>query len=305
MQQRNFIEEIKYQFLHGGMTIKLIMVNVAIFLIVGILIVFDRLIGGSQGFISSFLFDLFALRTDFWGAITHPWAFFTSIFAHFTIMHLLVNMLFLYFSGRMFEQIFDQKRLLYTYLIGGVVGSIFEILAHAFFPIFQNQSITIVGASGSVMAIFVALAFHKPNLEVFLFGLFRIRLIFLALFFVLYDFLSLGINDGTAHFAHLGGAFLGMLSVQNLYSSNNIVSIVQKWGDSLLRFFSRSEGPRMKVKKGSGSRTQQFKSDEQYNQEAKVKQAKTDKILDKISKSGYESLTKEEKDFLFNQSKNG
>jgi hypothetical protein len=207
----------------------------------------------------------------------------------------------------MFEQLFDQKRLLYTYIIGGIAGGILEIIAHLIFPTLQNEKIVIVGASGSVMAIFAALAFHRPNLQVNLFGVFPVRLIILAGFFVLTDLLSLGLNDGTAHFAHIGGVIIGMVSVHNLYSSSNLINRTQMIGDSLIRFFRNlfSSNKKLKVKKGGATRGPKFKSDEDYNAEAKERQLIIDKILDKISKSGYDSLTKAEKEILFNQSKNG
>ena len=116
-------------------------------------------------------------------------------------------------------------------------------------------------------------------------------------------------DDGIAHFAHLGGIVLGMLSIKNLYSNSNIVNVAARIGDKIVHFvsiiFRPSSTPKMKVNKSGGTRTQQYKSDEQFNLEKKERQRKTDIILDKISKSGYESLTKEEKDFLFRQSNNG
>lgn len=133
-----------------------------------------------------------------------------------------------------------------------------------------------------------------------LFGIFPIRLFFLALFFLLSDLISLGLDDGTAHFAHLGGALFGILSVYKINSSNNIVNRLQMIGDRLGMFFSKAPLFKVKNKKSANER---FKTDEQYNTEKKSNQQKTDKILDKISKSGYDSLSKKEKDFLFNQSK--
>jgi hypothetical protein len=206
----------------------------------------------------------------------------------------------------MFESLFDQKRLWYTYLIGGIAGGILEVLAHLIFPALQGEAVVIVGASGSIMAIFSAIAFYRPNTIVNLFGIVPIRIIWLAGIFILTDLLSLGMNDGTAHFAHIGGVLIGMLSVQNIYSSSNLINRVQMLGDKIISFFKNlfSADKKLKVKKG-GTRTEQFKTDEDYNVEAKTRQAKTDAILDKISKSGYDSLTKAEKEFLFNQSKNG
>jgi membrane associated rhomboid family serine protease len=306
--ERTFMDDLKHQYRFGGMTMRLLFINSGIFILVQLFHVFGRLIGGdATKNIAKVAESIFALNTDIPLFLQHPWGLLTSIFAHFTFWHFLMNMLFLYFSGKMFESLFDQKRLLYTYLIGGIAGGLLEILAHLIFPVLQKESIVIVGASGSIMAIFSALAFYRPNLKVNLFGVFPVRLIFVAGFFILTDLFSLGLDDGTAHFAHIGGVIIGLLSVQNLSSSSNFMNKVQQLGDKMVLFFSglfRSD-KKLKIKKGGKTRSTQFKSDEEYNLEAKTRQKKTDLILDKISKSGYESLTKAEKDFLFNQSKNG
>jgi membrane associated rhomboid family serine protease len=244
---------------------------------------------------------LFALPTDLSSFIRSPWTLFTSIFSHFSFLHFLMNMLFLYFTGKLFETFFDRKRLVATYLIGGIVGGIVELLAHQIFPALQTETSVIVGASGSVMALFVAVSIYRPNLQVNLFGLFPIRLIFLALLFVMIDFLSLGNKDATAHFAHLGGAIIGFFSVKNPTKSSNIIT----WFIARYDQIRKRRNTSFTVKKGGKSRSTSFKTDEEYNMEKKQNQAKTDAILDKIAKSGYESLTKAEKEFLFKQSKNG
>jgi membrane associated rhomboid family serine protease len=304
---RNLIEDLKYRYKHGGMTLKLIFINAIVFIAIGIIEVFSRLIGPNAVELSTnFLYQIFTLRNDFFGFITHPWGIVTSIFAHFGFMHFLMNMIFLYFAGKMFEQLFDEKRLLLTYMAGGIAGGLLEIIAHQLFPTLQQTNSVIVGASGSVMAIFMALAFYRPNLEVNLFGILPVRLIFLALILFLSNLFSLGSNDGTAHFAHIGGALLGALSVHNIESPKNILWRFQKLYDPIARFFLNlfsTKKPKFKVKKGSGRGN--VKTDEEYNQDKKERQKEIDIILDKISKSGYESLTKAEKNFLFNQSKNG
>jgi membrane associated rhomboid family serine protease len=261
----------------------------------------------SQSEMNQILSAIFSLQTDTSQLITHPWGVFTSIFAHFSFWHLVLNMLFLYFSGKMFESIFDAQRMWGTYILGGLTGSLFEVIAHYIFPVLQGKSSVIVGASGSIMAIFAAMAFHRPRLQVQLFGIFPVPLIALAGFFILTDFFSLGKNDGTAHFAHLGGAVIGMISVQNLYSKKNIISIfsslIKRSNDLLKNLFSTNS--KMKIKKGGATRGPEFKTDEEYNVDKKKRQEIIDLILDKISKSGYDSLTKAEKEFLFDQSKNG
>jgi membrane associated rhomboid family serine protease len=301
--ERTFLDDLKYQFKHGNMAIRLIFINVIVFLAIRIVDVFVELSSSTgSSFMSDFVNPIFALQTDAYGFITHPWGLFTSMFTHYDFLHLAFNMIFLYFAGKLFEQLFDQRRLLYTYLLGGIFGGILEIIAHAVFPKLQMSSDFVIGASGSIMSIFVAIAFYRPNLKVNLFGILPVRIIILAGLYILSDILGLGNADGTAHFAHIGGAILGMLSVQNLHSSSNIVLQAEKIGIWLKSLFKRSSQPRMKVKKG-GQSAGRPKTDEQYVAEAKERQDTIDKILDKISKSGYESLTKKEKEFLFNQSK--
>jgi membrane associated rhomboid family serine protease len=299
--EQNLFDSLKNSYRFGGMTIRLIFINAAIFLLIQILSVIIRLMMADNSLLSVVLNAVFTLNTDIQHFIFMPWGLITSIFAHFSLWHFVLNMLFLYFSGQMFEQLFDSKRLWYTYLFGGIAGGILEIIAHVIFPALQNSQIVIVGASGSIMAIFMALAFYRPNLNVMLFGVFPVRLIFLALFFLLSDIISLGMNDGVAHFAHLGGAIFGALSIRNLAKKNNVMNVIQRLGDSLIQTVKSLFTGSIKKSQRSNRR---MKTDEEYNLEKKTKQEKIDQILDKISKSGYESLTRHEKDFLFNQSKN-
>jgi len=300
--QNTFLEDLKHQYKYGGMTIRLVFINVILFLSIRILSVFAGLTSGSgELFIAKYITPIFGLHTDLTEFITHPWTLFTSMFTHYGFWHLLWNMVFLYFAGKLFEQLFDQKRLLYTYILGGIFGGLLEIIAHIAFQKLQFTNDIVIGASGSVMAVFVAIAFYRPNLKVNMFGVFPVRIIVLAAIFILMDLLNLDKADGTAHFAHLGGAILGFISIQNLHSSRNVVTAFQMMAQKTLQLFEKkNHQPRMKVKKGGNVR---MKTDEEYNQEAKHKQEMTDAILDKISKSGYESLTKKEKEFLFNQSK--
>ncbi len=297
---QNIYESLKNAYRYGGMTIRLILINVIVFLGIQILEVFSRLLLAQDSWLSKFLSAVFTLNTKFSEFIWMPWGIVTSIFAHFTLWHLILNMLFLYFSGRLFEQLFDSKKLWLTYLLGGISGGMLEIVSHAVFPALQNANTVIVGASGSVMAIFMGLAFYRPNLTVSLFGIFPIRLIFLAGFFLISDLISLGLNDGVAHFAHIGGAIFGALAVRNIHSSTNILNKFQQVIVSIQRLMPTVNFNKSKSAKRSNSR---IKTDEEYNLEATLKQQKIDSILDKISKSGYESLTRQEKDFLFNQSK--
>ena len=296
---RNLVEELQFQLRHGSVTTKLIFANVFVFIFIQLIIVTYRLLLLDTNL--SIAEVIFTLDTNFFGFIIKPWGIVTSIFSHFGLFHILFNMLFLYFAGQFFESIFNGKRLLYTYIFGGIAGGFLEIISHFIFPSLQESHNIVVGASGSVMAIFTTLAFYSPNTTVLLFGVFPIRIYFIAIFFLLKDLIGLGSDDNVAHFAHLGGAIFGLISIQNMYSKYNIINLLYRLFDHIKNVLStaKPKTPKFTTSKGG------FKKDEDYNVEKKKRQEKTDAILDKISKAGYESLTKEEKDFLFNQSKNG
>lgn len=304
MQQANFIAYLKQQFKAGGMHIRLLFVNALVFLLIGILNVLGRLISPElSATIGGFLEQVFTLKATFLGFLSAPWGIVTSIFAHFSFMHFLFNMIFLFFVGKMFEHFFGAKKLLLIYIFGGIAGGLLEILAHELFPAFAVNASVIVGASGSIMAIFIAVAIYKPQMEIKLFGVFPVKIIILAGLYFIYDLLSIGSNDGTAHFAHLGGAVFGYFAVQNVNTSKNLLNRLDRFwktAEAKLKGIFSKKKPKLTVEYGGRS-----KSDEQFNADKVARQQKINAILDKISKSGYESLTSKEKDMLFDESKNG
>ena len=281
-----FIAHIKQQFRSGSMTIRLVLANLAVFFLITLIGVFERL----QASANALEAYIFALPTDLSLLAQQPWTLFTSLFAHFGLWHLFGNLLFLYFAGQTYERYFGAKRLLHLYLLGGLAGNLTEIVAPLLFPALQGGSFTVVGASGAIMAIFMALAFSQPQLQVQLFGIFPLRIYMLALFFFLKDLSSIGTADQIAHFAHIGGALFGIWSIQQFWH----IRLSRPW----LGINLRSNKSHLKVKKGGRP-----VSDEQYRANKQERQARLDAILDKISKRGYDALSKEEKDFLFQQSK--
>jgi len=287
------IEQIKSQYRGGSMTIRLLIVNVGIFALIQLINALERLQilsflkGSPLGYPGQFLFAL----PVWWLQILYkPWTLFTSLFAHFGFLHLFGNLLFLYFAGSTYERFFGAKRLLHLYILGGLAGNLTEILAHQLFPALQGNSFSVVGASGAIMAIFMALAFSQPQLQVQLFGVFPLRIYMLALFFFLKDLSSLGTADQIAHFAHIGGALFGIWSIQQFWH----IRLSRPW----LGINLRSNKSHLKVKKGGRPMT-----DDQFREQKQARQAQLDTILDKISKKGYDALSKAEKDFLFQQSK--
>ena len=304
MDDKNIFQDLKYRFQFGGMHVKLLFVNAIVFIFIGFLHVFTRLLGNVEieQSTSILLHDIFALQADFLGLITKPWGLITSIFSHFEFMHFLFNMLFLFFAGQLYEQLFGGKKLLNIYILGGIAGGILEIVAHELFPALSNSQSIVVGASGSIMAIFIAAAMYRPNTKIMLFGILPIRIIVLAGIYFIYDLLSLGMPDGTAHFAHIGGGIIGIISVKTMDKPNNILTRFTRFTDKIFTIFKRDffrKKNTLNVERGGRPLT-----DEEFIARKKENQAKTDAILDKISKSGYESLTSKEKEFLFKQSNN-
>ena len=287
------VEQIKQQFRSGTMTIRLVMVNLGVFALIQLINALERLQvlsifkGLPEGYVSQYFFALPVFRL---GILLKPWTLITSLFAHFGLWHLFGNLLFLYFVGATYERFFGGKRLLHLYIIGGLARNLTEILAYQVFPALQGSAFSVVGASGAIMAIFMALAIAQPQLQVQLFGVFPLRIYMLAIFFFLKDLTAVGTPDQIAHFAHIGGALFGIWSIQQYWH----LRLSRPW----LGIQLKKTNSHLKVKKGGRPM-----SDEQYRATKQERQARLDGILDKISKRGYDALNKEEKDFLFQQSK--
>ncbi len=294
MANNSFLDQLKNQYKNGGMHIRLVAWNLAVFLLISLLM---AILGDNHPLLG----DVFTMPSNFYGFATHPWSVFTSIFSHFGFMHFLFNMIFLYFAGQMFLQFFSAKRLLYTYIFGGIFGGIVHLALSYVLPMYISHFNPVVGASGAIMAIFIALAVYKPKLSVYLYGILKVPMFALALFFVLKDFLSIGESDNIAHFVHLGGALFGFMSVRNLNSNKNIVTRIEKFITTIkIKITDRFTST--KLRKVQGRKPVAKQKDAEYNETKKMSQEQIDAILDKISRSGYDSLTKLEKEFLFKQS---
>ncbi|MBM3424700.1 MAG: rhomboid family intramembrane serine protease [Bacteroidetes bacterium] len=280
MQSRNLLDELKFQITNGKVTVRLILINLAVFILLMLSFILNKLNVFEFNLINAFRFPTNLAELGF-----KPWTLLCAIFTHFSLNHFFFNMLFLFFSGLMFEQLFGGRKLIYLYLLGGIVGNLLELLSTLVMPD-RFPSHYVVGASGSIMAIFTAIAIYRPKTPVLLLGIVPIPIYILALFFLVKDLVGLGSKDEIAHFAHLGGALMGFLSQLPASSKHNLLSRLSNLG-------SRDPSKRSQQKR--------FKTDEEYNQEKMNHQEKTDKILDKIAKSGYDSLSRQEKEFLFKQ----
>jgi membrane associated rhomboid family serine protease len=298
--QRNTGELLKQAFLGKNVLSRLILINTVIFLIVNVIGLFTYLFAAGQtadsGISLSIIGQYLALPSSLEALATKPWTIFTYMFLQEDFMHILFNLIMLYFGGLLFVEYLGEKRLLWTYLVGGISGALFFLSAFNIFPVFEpiKGSSVALGASASVLAIIIAVATYVPEYKVHLLFFGRVKLKYLAVIFVVIDLLSIQSGNPGGHIAHLGGAFWGFL-----------YAILLKNGTDIYRFLNFSGLSPIKKNRFS-TENRNYKrpySDDEYNAIKKKSQAKIDEILDKISKSGYSSLTKEEKELLFKTSK--
>ena len=289
----SIIEDIKKNFSSGNALTKLIYINVGVFLLVQLLYVFSFLF--SLPLLA--IIDYFSLPANTLLLIKKPWSIITYMFLHKGFMHLLFNILWLYFGGQIFLSFFDNKKLTSTYVLGGISGAMLFIISFNIFPVFENAlpNAMALGASASVLAIIMAITTKSPNYIIRLFLVGNVKLKYIAFFSIALDILSIPQGNAGGHIAHLGGAFFGYLYVKQLNSGNDMASRFNKIMDYLSSILRDTP----KLKKTYSRK----KSDQDFKKEKVQEEAKIDKILDKIAKSGYEGLTKQEKDILFKASK--
>ena len=281
---------IKNFFLQRNVLSRLMLINISIWVICLFISVFTWLFNISD---ISFVTKLFAVPANLSVLADKPWTLFTYMFLQEEFWHLFFNMLMLYYGGQIFLQFLSQKQLLWTYIVGGLFGALFFILVFNAFPVFENMRnhAVALGSSASVMAILIAAATYHPDYSINLFLLGNVRMKWVAIVFVIIDFLSISKGNSGGHVAHLGGALWGFLYAYFIKRDFDFYTIFKKKA-------------RIRVKSKNADKYQQRpKTDEQFNAERAMEQEEIDRILEKIAKNGYSSLTEREKEFLFRQSK--
>lgn len=281
--------------------VQLIIINVVVFLFLAILYVFST-IGGFDGVFTA-IQNQFSIPPKFGEFISRPWTIFTYGFTHSLkdIFHILFNMLSLYWFGKLFIEYLGSDKLIATYLLGVLAGAIIYLLMFNTIPYFVNQSgfPGMVGASAGVYAVMVAAATLLPDYTFFLLFLGAVRIKYIALFFIVLSFIGTTSTNAGGNLAHLGGALIGFVYVKQLQVGVNWggwITITLDWIRGL--FTTRS-----KVKVTYRSAEPKTKPSKTATGPSKASQDEIDAILDKISDRGYESLSKEEKEKLFNASK--
>lgn len=285
--------KMKETFRNGNILAKLIYINVGLFVLIRLASVLLMLFN-----VESFSFlQYLQVPSSPELLMYRPWTIFTYMFTHFEFLHILFNMLWLYWFGGLFLNFFSERQLGGLYLLGGVAGAALFMVAYNLFPYFQTvaSSSYLMGASASVMAIVFAVSFYRKDLEINLLLIGRIRLIYLALFTLVIDLLAITSDNAGGHIAHIGGALLGIWFASQIRKGKDLTAPMNRLLDWVANLGKRK--PKMHV---TYRRTE---TDYDYNARKHHENVDLDAILDKLKRSGYESLSADEKRRLFDASK--
>ncbi|OWP83496.1 rhomboid family intramembrane serine protease [Flavobacterium davisii] len=292
----NILYDLKQQYKVGDLTIKLIFWNVILFVFSTLIITLLKITGKELNF-----YEWIALSSNLQNFFYKPWTLVSYCFFHSNLVHLIFNMLMLHFAGRIFTTYFTQKQLLSVYVLGGLFAGLIYILIYLLFPFLSNQAVLLVGASASIMAIVFATATYQPymSLRLALFG--NVYVWQIALVFLVVDLIQLPLENTGGHISHLGGAFFGFFYVKLLQKGIDLGRVINEFLDRIDTVFTKKKTTPFKtIHKNVTLSSNEVKS--RVIRKDKTQQ-QIDEILDKISQSGYESLTKEEKEFLFRAGK--
>ena len=284
----NQIEQLKYKYARLNVLEKIIAVNVIVFLFA---VLFRKVIPS--------VFSYIYLPSNIWAFLSRPWTIVSYGFLHFDFIHLLFNMLWLYFLGRMMLNLFSPKMSLNIYFMGIITGGLVFLLGYNVFPNIFSANAYVLGASAGVRALLIFICAYMPNKDIRFFT-FNLKLWWIGAVLVGLDILGIvnGNNQGGS-LAHIGGAILGYVYAKQLVKGQDIGTGFGRFTDWFSALFKAKQKVKMKTvhkkSKVAGYKKEEFN---QFNNQKKI-----DTILDKISKSGYDSLSKEEKEYLFKAGK--
>ena len=288
----NFQDQLRYRLQQLNEAEKLILINVICF----VLPLFLKTLFYLFNIPSNVMIGWFELSAEWSDLLFKPWTIFTYSFMHSGFFHLFWNMYLLYFASRLFLNLFSPRTFFNVYFLGVLLGGLTFMLSYSVFPAFQYASPIMVGASAGVMAVLIFMATYSPDLEVRII-FFTVKLRYLGIAFVLLDVIQIPYGNAGGHLAHLGGAALGYLYVKRLDQGVDIGLPFENFTNRMLNLFKKQSKLKTVHKRKASSNSKKKVTTQE------VDQSKIDSILDKISKSGYDSLTQKEKDFLFQAGK--
>lgn len=283
-------QELKDSFKHGSALTRFIYVNIGIFIAFRLLHSFFWMANQPDPIEALGLFSAPAYLPSL---LYKPWSFITYMFYHEDFLHIAFNMLGLYWFGRLFLDFLTKRQLVGTYFLGGISGYLLFVLGYYTVPVLQLglYHAEVLGASAAIMAILAGVAFYRPDYSIYLMFFGQVKLKYLALFYVVLDTLSMAAGNAGGHIAHLGGMLFGWFFAYQLQRNRDITIGINRFFDFLVTIFK----PRKRLKVSH----KKHADDYEYKKEKVNEQKEIDTILDKISRSGYDSLNKDEKEKLF------
>jgi membrane associated rhomboid family serine protease len=288
----NIIDDLKLQYKFGGMTQKLIYWNIACFLVSYVLFGLLRLVNIDIDFL-----QYVSLSSNLGDLLWKPWSIISYSFFHSDFFHIFFNLIILNFSSQLFLTFFNQKQLLGLYILSAIFAGV--VFVSSFY--LMNIIAPLVGASGAIMAILVAVTTYQPLMNVRLLLLGNVKLWQITIVILILDLLQIKMDNSGGHIAHLAGAFFGFIFIKLLENGTDLTKIVSSVLDFFVNLFKKSPPKPLKTvhrnyKKPVEKSTSRIVTKDKTQQQI-------DEILDKISRSGYDCLTKEEKEFLFKAGK--
>ena len=279
------IEKIRYNFKNLDILQKIILIMIVFFVIPYIVNTFLFLFNFNEFSV----INLFDVSPDLIDLLSKPWSLITYGFFHSDLWHLIGNMIIFYLSGSVVLNLFGSERLIKIFILGILYGSLAYLISYNLFPAFNNIKSSMIGSSAGVMAVFIFLASYNPNYSFRILN-FNIKILYIASFLVLLDIVQIPGGNSGGHIAHLGGAFLGYFYHKKMIQGDN-------YGNWIIDLYNFIFKRKLKFKKRS------YSNKTSVSVKDAATQKKIDLILDKISKSGYDSLTKGEKETLFKAGK--
>ena len=295
----DIIDSIRLHYRQGGMLLRIIFINIGVFLLLHLVA------------LVAWMFNVPDLQVQTWVSvpsrvgemILRPWTLLTYCFSHYDVLHILFNMLWLYWMGRIFLEYFSPKQLSGLYVIGGLGGSALYVLAYNLLPVLAGYHSYLIGASASVIAIVVAVAVYVPDYKIGLLFLGQVALKWVALVMVLLSVLSIGATNTGGNIAHLGGALIGMWFAMAIRRGRDITSWLNRALDAVAGLLHRGHRQVGNPVGGTAYQGGQQRHRSSRSRQSAPTEADLDRVLDKIRRSGYASLTDQERDILFRASR--
>lgn len=299
----DIIKEIKRRYSSGSLLVRLIFINIGVFVVVKLAMFLLTLLGLTPAMVSGMV----ELPSQ-WQAVLHkPWTLLTYMFMHGDLMHIFFNMLCFYWFGLIFMEFNTPKQMVALYVLSGLGGAAAYLSAHSVLPAFAGVHGSLVGASASVLGVIVAVGMRAPNYRLNLLFLGPVALKWVVLPILVLDVVSFDGSNLGGHIAHLGGAVVGLLYALAMKKGFDITSGINCVIDALAVVFSRKK-PAVKNQRKpryhySADESHRDSRSDVRKQFVSEKEERIDAILEKIKQSGYASLTKEEKELLFSVGK--